>query len=51
LTAYIDQQGIGDPTGPLFRTIGRGTGKLTRPLAQAKLGNQSRCHASERLHQ
>jgi integrase len=31
LTAYIDQTGIGAvPKGPLFRTIGRGTGELTR---------------------
>ncbi len=37
LHAYIDGTGIaGDPKGPLFRTIGRGTGQLTRtPLAQA----------------
>jgi site-specific recombinase XerD len=31
LTAYIDQAGLADdPKGPLFRTIGRGTGRLTR---------------------
>jgi len=31
LTAYIDVTGIADdPKGPLFRTIGRGTGQLTR---------------------
>jgi site-specific recombinase XerD len=31
LTAYLDDAGLrGDPKGPLFRTIGRGTGKLTR---------------------
>jgi site-specific recombinase XerD len=31
LTAYIEQSGlIGDPKGPLFRTIGRGTRRLTR---------------------
>jgi integrase len=31
LHAYLDETGIGaDPKGPLFRTIGRGTGKLTR---------------------
>jgi len=31
LHAYIDGTGIGDdPKGPLFRTIGRGTGRLTR---------------------
>ncbi len=37
LEAYIDGTGIaGDPRGPLFRTIGRGTGKLTRtPLPRA----------------
>jgi site-specific recombinase XerD len=37
LTAYLEQPGIGeDPKGPLFRTIGRGTGQLTRtPLPQA----------------
>jgi site-specific recombinase XerD len=37
LTAYIDQAGLAeDPKGPLFRTIGRGTGQLTRtPLPQA----------------
>jgi integrase len=37
LVAYLEGTGIGaDPRGPLFRTIGRGTGLLTRtPLAQA----------------
>ena len=37
LAAYIDGAGLaGDLKGPLFRTIGRGTGKLTRtPLPQA----------------
>jgi integrase len=31
LTAYLDGAGLrDDPKGPLFRTIGRGTGKLTR---------------------
>jgi site-specific recombinase XerD len=31
LAAYLEQPGIGDdPKGPLFRTIGRGTGQLTR---------------------
>lgn len=37
LHAYIDGTGIGDdPKGPLFRTIGRGTGRLTEtPLPQA----------------
>lgn len=37
LYAYLDGTGIADdPKGPLFRTIGRGTRRLTRtPLAQA----------------
>jgi integrase/recombinase XerC len=37
LTAYLDGTGLrDDPKGPLFRTIGRGTGQLTRtPLPQA----------------
>jgi site-specific recombinase XerD len=37
LTAYLEQTGIvEDGKGPLFRTIGRGTSKLTRtPLPQA----------------
>ena len=37
LAAYIDGAGLEhDPTGPLFRTIGRGTGQLTRtPLPQS----------------
>jgi integrase len=37
LHAYIDGCELaGDPKGPLFRTIGRGTGKLTEtPLPQA----------------
>jgi site-specific recombinase XerD len=37
LLAYIEGAGLaGDPKGPLFRTIGRGTGLLTRtPLPQA----------------
>lgn len=37
LHAYLDGTGIGDePKGPLFRTIGRGTGRLsTTPLPQA----------------
>jgi integrase len=31
LTAYLDGAGLrGDPEGPLFRTIGPGTGQLTR---------------------
>jgi site-specific recombinase XerD len=33
LTGYLDGAGLrGDPKGPLFRTIGRGTGKLTRTV-------------------
>lgn len=37
LVAYLEGTGIGaDPKGPLFRTLGRGTGRLTRtPLPQA----------------
>jgi len=37
LAAYVDGAGLAaDPKGPLFRTIGRGTGQLTRtPLPQA----------------
>ena len=37
LHAYLDGTGLaGDPQGPLFRTLGRGTGQLTRtPLPQA----------------
>jgi site-specific recombinase XerC len=37
LVAYLDGTGISqEPKGPLFRTIGRGTGQLTiTPLAQA----------------
>ena len=37
LAAYLDGAGLRDePKGPLFRTIGRGTGRLTRtPLPQA----------------
>jgi integrase len=37
LHAYLDETGIGDDAaGPLFRTIGRGTGQLTRtPLPSA----------------
>ena len=37
LAAYLDCAGLRDePKGPLFRTIGRGTGRLTRtPLPQA----------------
>jgi integrase len=33
LVAYLDGAGLrGDPKGPLFRTIGRGTGQLTRTV-------------------
>jgi integrase/recombinase XerC len=33
LTGYLDGAELsGDPKGPLFRTIGRGTGKLTRTV-------------------
>jgi hypothetical protein len=33
LVAYLDGAGLReDPKGPLFRTIGRGTGKLTRSV-------------------
>jgi site-specific recombinase XerC len=33
LTAYLDGAGLcGDPKGPLFRTIGRGTSQLTRTV-------------------
>ena len=33
LPPYLDGAGLGgDPKGPLFRTIGRGTGKLTRTV-------------------
>jgi site-specific recombinase XerC len=33
LVGYLDGAGLrGDPKGPLFRTIGRGTGKLTRTV-------------------
>ena len=37
LHAYLDGTGLtSDPQGPLFRTLGRGTGLLTRtPLPQA----------------
>ena len=37
LHAYLDGTGLAsDPQGPLFRTLGRGTGRLTRsPLPQA----------------
>jgi hypothetical protein len=33
LVAYLDGVGLrDDPKGPLFRTIGRGTGRLTRTV-------------------
>ena len=33
LIAYLDGAGLlSDPIGPLFRTIGRGTGRLTRTV-------------------
>jgi site-specific recombinase XerD len=32
LTAYLDGAGLRDDPGPLFRTIGRGTDKLTRTV-------------------
>ena len=35
-SAYLDGAGLrDDPKGPLFRTIGRGTGLLTRAVAFA----------------
>jgi hypothetical protein len=52
LTAHLDGAALrDDPKGPLFRTIGRGTGKLTRTVLpqanayamigrRAALGNQ-----------
>jgi integrase len=50
LEAYIEHTGIaGDPKGPLFRTIGRGTGQLTRtplPLANAYAMIQRRAAAA-----
>ena len=37
LVAYLDGAGLrGDPRGPLFRTIGRGTGKLTAPRCRTR---------------
>jgi integrase len=36
LVAYLDGAGLrDDPKGPLFRTIGRGTGRLTRTVLPA----------------
>jgi site-specific recombinase XerD len=50
LHAYIDGTGLGDdPKGPLFRTIGRGTGQLTRtalPQANAYAMVQRRAEAA-----
>jgi site-specific recombinase XerC len=48
LNAYIDGCGLaGDPTGSLFRTIGRGTGQLTTsPLPQANAYAMIRRRAS-----
>jgi site-specific recombinase XerD len=48
LTAYLDGAGLrDDPKGPLFRTIGRGTGKLTRTvLPQANAYTMSRQRAA-----
>ena len=47
LTAYLDGAELRrDPKGPLFRTIGRGTGKLTRTVlpqanASAMIGRRA----------
>ena len=48
LHAYIDGCGLAsDPKGPLFRTIGRGTGKLTEtPLPQANADEMIRRRAN-----
>jgi len=52
LTAYLDDAGLrGDPKGPLFRTIGRGTGKLSRTVlpqanAYAMIGRRAAAAAS-----
>jgi integrase/recombinase XerC len=50
LAAYLDGAGLrGDPKGPLFRTIGRGTGRLTRtvlPQANAYAMVQRRAAAA-----
>ena len=50
LTAYLDGAGLrDDPKGPLFRTIGRGTGKLTRTvLPQANAYAMIRRRAASR---
>ena len=51
LTGYLDGAGLrSDPKGPLFRTIGRGTGKLTRtvlPQANAYAMIRRRAAAGE----
>jgi site-specific recombinase XerD len=50
LEAYVDGAGLaGDPKGPLFRTIGRGTGQLTRtalPQANAHAMIRRRAEAA-----
>lgn len=50
LSAYLDGAGLrGDPKGPLFRTLGRGTGRLTRtalPQANAYAMVQRRASAA-----
>ncbi|MGH7074458.1 MAG: tyrosine-type recombinase/integrase, partial [Stellaceae bacterium] len=48
LTAYLDGAGLrDDPKGPLFRTIGRGTRRLTRtPLPQANAYSMIRRRAA-----
>ena len=50
LHAYLDGTGLaGDPQGSLFRTIGRGTGRLTRtslPQANAYAMIQRRAQAA-----
>jgi site-specific recombinase XerC len=55
LTAYLDGAGLrGDPKGPLFRTIGRGTGKLTRTVlpqanAYAMIGRRAAAGIATKL--
>ena len=50
LHAYLDGTGIAaDPEGPLFRTVGRGTGRLTRaslPQANARTMVRRRAKAA-----
>jgi hypothetical protein len=47
LTAYLDGARLrDDPKGPLFCTIGRGTGRLTRTVASA--GKRLRADAPAR---